>query len=126
MLVTWNLGILQLLSTFEHPDWNPEWAQTTLSFTEVLALLAERYGKAKNALGFDPHTDAEEDIFSNTARKMLWIKSFFEGRNCGPSGIVETDSVEAPIIEMPDFMQGAEFVDLLDDQWMQEFLGSWE
>jgi hypothetical protein len=123
-LLTWNLGVLQLLSTFEHPDWSPEWARENLSFTGVLDLLYKRYSTAKGILGFDSHTELGEDIFTKTAKKICWMKSFFEGRSSGPSVIAESAGPE--ITEITDLPQAAEFVDLLDDEWMQELLGSWE
>jgi hypothetical protein len=125
-LLTWNLGILQLLSTFDHPDWNPEWVKNSITFTGVLELLYERYSKAKEVLGFDPHKNAGEDIFSIISKKLLWLKSFFEVRHSGNSGGGESGSVEMQNDMVGEFPQGTEGIDLLDDQWMQDLLGPWD
>ena len=86
--------------------------------------LYQHYSKAKSVLGIDPHTKAEEDMFSNTAKKIIWMKSLFEGR-CGPEGITPS---RAPNIEMPDmdFVNNNEFIDLLDDQWMRDLMAPFE
>ncbi|KAF8850712.1 hypothetical protein BDZ45DRAFT_751428 [Acephala macrosclerotiorum] len=50
----WSLGVLQLLATFEHPDWNLEWARKTISFTDILDKHAKKFTQVKSVLGLDP------------------------------------------------------------------------
>jgi len=110
-MLAWNLGILQLLCQFDHPDWNLDWAIETLSFIKVLDQLQERYSSVKDALGIDPHTRDREDLFSSIAKKLAWIRTFFEGRLCKADGNAES---RAPDIHNFDLPQDAEFIDFID------------
>lgn len=119
---TWGLGVLQLLSTFDHPDWNLEWARATISFTDVLGKLAAHFGQAKVVLRLDPHISAAEDIFSRSAGKMTWMKSFFEneGSSAGPRPIASCSN--------PNNLPGlplANDMDFMDDEWMHDILELW-
>jgi hypothetical protein len=123
--ITWNLGILQLLSTYEHPDWNITWVRETISFTGALGQIGEQFSQAKAGLGLDPHiSEGEEleDIFSVTGNKMLWMKAYFEGK-------YRAAGSDAPNITIQDGLNdafGEDFADFIDDQWMRDILGPYD
>jgi hypothetical protein len=110
-MVAWNLGILQLLCQFDHPDWNLDWARETLSFIKVLDQLQERYSNVKDVLGIDPHTKDGEDMYSSTAKKLTWIRTFFEGRLGKADVCVESRAPDVPNFDLP---QDTEFIDFID------------
>ncbi len=124
MHLTWNMGVLQMLSTFEHPDWNLAWLRDSISLSDVLGKLAGTLSSVKATLNFDPKTSARIDMFSQSSKKMSWIKSFIE------KGIIEQGSEsrvpEASVGDMFDLPSGGEFMDFMDDAWMRDLLGPWE
>lgn len=119
---TWSLGVLQLLATFDHPDWNIEWARETISFTDILDQLAKRFAQAKTSLGLDPHTTVGEDVFSHSARRIAWMKSFFEtdGAHARSNPLPPCSIPD----DAPDFPQGID-MDFMDDEWMRDMLELW-
>ncbi|CZS94996.1 uncharacterized protein RAG0_04795 [Rhynchosporium agropyri] len=126
MDLTSNLGILQMLSTFDHQDWNVDWLRETISMPEVLGLLSARLLEVKSALNLDPGTLDRLDIFSQSSKKMTWIKMFVE-RSLGipPSSTEASESrVNVPFTEGYDSMEG-DFMGMMDDAWMQDILGPW-
>lgn len=119
-----SFGVLQLLTTFNHPDWNLEWAQATISFTDTLGRLAENYSKVKMTLGLDPHTPDGEDIFSHTGRRMLFVKSFFEGEDA--DGQSQREQHVPNVAATPNVPTGDGNVDFMDDVWMHDLLEPFE
>tara|TARA_R110002060_G_scaffold14952_10_gene20942 strand:- start:40 stop:447 length:408 start_codon:yes stop_codon:yes gene_type:complete len=128
MDLTWTMGILQLLSTFDHPDWYLPWLRETISFADLLGKLSSIFSEVKAALNLDPNTTERLDMFSQSARKMGWIKMFVEK---GITGVIGQDRESrvsaAPFTagEMSD-LNGGGFMDYMDDAWMQDILGPWE
>jgi hypothetical protein len=122
--ITWNLGILQLLSTFEHPDWNLTWVKETISFTGVLGQIGEQFIQAKQGLGLDLHTSEGDDIFSMTGNKLVWMKAYFEGKYRS----AEFDAAMATNEDgLNDTTYGEDFMDFLDnDPWMRDILGPYD
>lgn len=126
MDLTWNLAILQMLSTFEHPDWNVSWLRETINFPELLGKLATNLSEVKAALNLDPTTEERLDMFSQSAKKMNWIKMFVEKAIPGMSGQAGESRIEDNTsADMFDF-NGDEFMDFMDDAWMKDMLGPWE
>lgn len=76
----WSLEILQMLTTFEHPDWDIQKAKSIISFPDTLGKLSYRYQQVKTTLGLDPHTPAPEDVFSEAARNLACMKAAAEGQ----------------------------------------------
>ncbi|KAH7346194.1 hypothetical protein BKA65DRAFT_272691 [Rhexocercosporidium sp. MPI-PUGE-AT-0058] len=126
MELTWNLSILQMLSTFDHPDWNIAWLRELISLPKVLGKLSTILFEAKAALDLDPSTTERLDIFSQSAKKMSWIKMFVEKAIPGMSSQEgESRASEVPINEMFD-LNGGEFMGYMDDAWMKDIIGPWE
>lgn len=119
---TWSLGVLQLLTTFEHPDWNLEWARSAISFTDVLGKLSDIYGQVKSTLNLDPHTPVGEDIFSHSARRMSWMKSFFESGGIDPR--LDHNPQYSNSENTTDLSLGNDS-NLLDDQWLRDLMELW-
>lgn len=119
---TWSLGVLQLLTTFKHPDWNLEWARSTISFTDVLGKLSEKYGQVKAALGLDPHTPIGEDVFSHSGRRMSWMKTFFENGGINPR--LQDNQQYQNSVNISEISLGND-IDLLDDEWLRDLMELW-
>lgn len=122
-LLAWNLGILNLLSTFSHPAWDLVWANETISFGSVLELLSSRYSEARTVLGFDSHNHDSEDMCSHMVKKLQWVKASHESKFGITAGTAQTDNLEPSDLEMPDFMESLLHIDNFEDQWMQDLLG---
>ena len=126
-IFTQNHGTLQLLSTYEHSDWSLAYVKQTLCFTDILEIMAERFSQAKFVLNLDPHTAEALDLFSHTASKARWMKSYFENKYS------KSTRDQASIANAMDFSRdptefntGYDPMEYLDDAWIQTFLGSWE
>ncbi|KAL2059766.1 hypothetical protein VTL71DRAFT_10150 [Oculimacula yallundae] len=121
------LGVLQMLSTFEHPDWNLDWLRETISLPDLLGRLSVRLFEVKAALNLDPGTTDRLDMFSQSAKKMGWIKLFVEKTIPGftAAQAKEARSSHSPSVEVYDF-NGDEFMGYMDDAWMKDILGPWE
>ncbi|KAF4631881.1 hypothetical protein G7Y89_g6243 [Cudoniella acicularis] len=113
--VTWNLGILQLLSTFEHPDWDLTWVKETIDFTELLGKLAGRFNQGKEVLGMDAYTTDRVDIYSHIGRIFAWMKTYFEGQPGHNHNNFDLSNAGGFV----DF-------DFLNDVWMGDTFGPWE
>ncbi|KAH6714240.1 hypothetical protein BKA61DRAFT_576209 [Leptodontidium sp. MPI-SDFR-AT-0119] len=126
MDLTWNMTILQMLSTFDHPDWNLAWLRESISLPELLGKLSARLLEAKTALDLDPSTEERLDMFSQTAKKLSWIKMFVEKSISGvPVQEGESRAPDIPLTEMFEF-NGSDFMGYMDDAWMKDTLGPWE
>jgi hypothetical protein len=119
---TWSLGVLQLITTFEHPDWNLKWARSTISFTDILGRLSDKYAQVKAILGLDPHTPIGEDIFSHSARRTAWMKSFFENGGINPR--LQDDQQYGSSANIGDLSLG-NGIDLMDDEWLRDLMDLW-
>jgi len=126
--VTWNMGILQLMTTFDHPDWSTTFAKQTLDFVGVIEELAKRFSEVKSAIGYDSHTADDLDIFSQSAKRMATIRVYFVNRAANISEQPPEDTRIEPVnVEMLDFASGGDMMDFLDDAWMRDILGApWE
>lgn len=119
---TWSLGVLQLLATFQHPDWNLEWARSTISFTDILGTLSDKYAQAKATMGLDPHTPVGEDVFSHSARRTAWMKSYFENGGINPR--LQDDQQYSNPSNIADLSLGND-IDLMDDEWLHDLMDLW-
>ncbi len=115
-------GILQLLSTFDHPDWDLTYVKNTVSFTGTLDKLTERFGQVKFVLNLDPHTTEPLDLFSKTSKKSAWVKAYFESKNRKATG--EADISMDFSLGPADLAPSYDHMDFLDDTWYQTFLGA--
>lgn len=66
--ITHSAMILQILSTFEHPDWNVAYVRETIDFMEVMDKMIERFNKV------------EGQAFARTASKLASIKAHIQER----------------------------------------------
>lgn len=109
-LPTWtqvahSIMILQLLSTFEHPDWNLVYVRETIDFMEVMDKLVERFDKV------------EGQIFARTSAKMASMKAHIQAAMGGGPGLSGDDADMARLWEPADF---------LDETWLTDVLGPME
>lgn len=114
--VTVNLGIAQLMATYDHPEWDLTWLRRNIWFPDVLREIEKKYQLVKAAVGFDPHTSERIDIYSQTAVKMGWIRENFEIRSGDLSNPDPTFTSQPAV---------GDFLDL-DDVWMRDILLPWE
>ena len=122
---TWSLGVLQLLTTFDHPDWNLEWARSVISLTDILDQLSEKYSQAKTTLGLDPHTSDPVDIFSHSARRIAWMKSYFENGGNNPR-LQDNNAQDRNSTDMADpSLENFNDIDLMDDEWLRDLMDLW-
>ena len=82
--------------------------------------------RVKDNLGYDLHTVEGVDFFSRSAKTVALVESFFEGKltehDRGSRGAQEHRGTETP--NFPNFPPGTEFMDFMDDVWMQDNLGA--
>ena len=114
--------ILQLLGSFEHPDWDLDYSNRILSFSDVLLTFADRMEKASSALGFHPRGS---DMFLACARK---IRKAEEYCRVGMTGQVPADTRDSPQTrdaELPDFTNSAldDWMSYLDEAMLRDILG---
>ena len=115
-----------MLSTFDHPDWNTAWLREQISLPEHLGKLSGTLLEVKAALHLDPGTTERLDMFSQSAKKMSWIKMVVEKAIPGMSSQeVESRASDIPFNEMYG-MNGGDFMGYMDDAWMKDILGPWE
>lgn len=119
--LTWNLAILQMLMTFEHQDWDLNWARSECNIYEILDQLADRYSRARYVLGFDTHTpDERMGMFAQIYKKISWIKSALE-KNGSFEQPAATDTQEfTGNNETAHFPELTEFLE--EPWWMQDML----
>jgi hypothetical protein len=75
----WNIGTLQMLSTFEHPDWNVAVVDEGMNFLAFLKNLANTMSMVKSAAGYDSHTSEGLDFWSLGVKGMTLVQGYFEG-----------------------------------------------
>jgi hypothetical protein len=126
--LTWNSGTLQLLSSFEHPDWDLALVPEAIDFFSYLKAMMEKFSQVKDTLGYDLHTAESLDFFSRSGKTVALVESFFEGKvpahECGNACEQDHRNMETP--NYSNFQPGAEFMDFMDDVWMRDALGPTE
>ena len=126
--LTWNSGTLQLLSTFEHPDWDLALVPEAIDFFSFLKTMMDKFSRVKATLGYDLYTTEALDFWSQSAKTIAKVESFFEGKiaehECGNPCEQDHRSMETP--NFSNFPPGAEFMDFMDDIWMRDALGPTE
>jgi hypothetical protein len=106
---THSLMILQLLSTFDHPDWNLNYVRDTIDFMEVMDKIIARFHKV------------EGEIFERTAAKMASIKAHIQGQMSAPvakDGAGGPDLLNGQDLEMGNW----EPFDFTDESWFVDML----
>jgi hypothetical protein len=93
---------LQLLSTFEHPDWNLAYVRETICFMEVMDKLIERFIKV------------EGQTFARTAAKMASVKAQIQNAmGQGPGTLSGEDADMGRTWEPVDFLDESRLADIL-------------
>jgi hypothetical protein len=121
--IIWNAGTLYQLSTFEHPDWNVGIVSEAISLVDFFQKLVNNMRMVKSALGYDIHTAAGLDFWSQSVKSLSMVMSTFEGKAGDPEheggnpGAHDQPGVETP--NYSNFPPGVEFMDFLDDVWLQ-------
>jgi hypothetical protein len=113
--LTNSLIILQLLSNFEHRDWNLDHVRESIVFVDVLDKLIERL------IAIRPE---QTDYFSRTARKLEIMKAFCEGKMSTFEQAIQ--AVHDPEWVRPDPAVEDDMMDLIDDEWMGDLFGNWD
>ena len=107
--LTHSLIVLQLLSNFEHPDWNLVYARETIDFMEVMDKMIGMFSKLDGW------------IFAHTTAKLARIKAHIQEKWAvdvvGP-GPVSLSGEDA------DMGRTWEPVDFLDEFWIRDVFGS--
>lgn len=110
--------VQQLLSTFNHPEWNLIYVREILSFSGLLDRLKENFEKVQNEAGCPDMT-----IFSSIATKLQFMKDYLEGKlteDYRSTGLEPRDNRELDMANTGDFM------DFLDEAWMKDIFGPWD
>ncbi len=79
--------------------------------------------EVKGALGYDLHTTEDLDFFSQNAKTVSLVESFFEGKVAQRGN---PDAQDRRNMETPNFLTcppGAEFMEFMDDVWMRDTFG---
>lgn len=104
--------ILQLLSSFEHPDWNLAYVRETIDFLGVLDSLILRFNRI------------EDFFFARAAAKLARVKAHIQEKwacsNANGSPGSPTSGEDA------DFGRTWDPVVFLDESWLGDFLGPME
>ena len=118
----WNMGTLQQLSAFEHPDWNVAIVNEAMNLLDFLRNLVNTMSMVKGAAGFDPHTSEGLDFWSMNVKCMSLVLGYFEGtvpypeNDPGDPSTQDHRDIETP--NFSTFPPGVEFMDFTDDVWM--------
>lgn len=119
----WNIGTLQLLSTFEHPDGNVAVVNEAMNFLAFLKNLADTMSMVKSAAGYDSHTSEGLDFWSLSVKGMTLVQGYFEGTvpypENDPGGPSRQDHRDIETTNFSTFPQGVELMDFMDDVWME-------
>lgn len=110
--------VLHLLCSFEHPDWDLDYCDHILRFSDVLLTLAERMERASSALGFQP---PGSDIFLACAKTLRRAE---ECCRVGSAGQVP-DLPPKSEAELPDFTSSAldDWTMYLDEAMLRDVIG---
>jgi hypothetical protein len=100
--------ILQLLSTFEHSDWNLAYVRETIDFMEVMDKMIERFNKV------------EGQTFARTALKMASVKAHIQEQMDADAVGPRPGSLSG---EDADMGRTWEPYDFLDESWLADVLG---
>jgi hypothetical protein len=109
---------LQLLSTFDHPDWSLVYVRETLDFLGVLDRLIEQLSKAQSEF----HS-GESPVLARTAQKIRRIKAYCEGKM-----IVQSAGVQSELwtVQNPEMAGTAGPINFLDESSLRDILGLWD
>jgi len=117
--LTSSLITLQLLSIFNHPDWNLELVRQTLDFRGVLDRLVGKMESVELEIG-----DARYDFFSRTAKRMISVRKYCDEKMAATaSGPGDKDETLA--VQETDMSGMEEFTDF-DDGWLRDLLVPWD
>lgn len=65
--------ILEVLGSFQHPEWDLDYSNSILSFSNVLLVFADRMESASSALGFQP---PGSDLFLASGKRTRTIEEY--------------------------------------------------
>jgi hypothetical protein len=118
----WNIGTLQQLSAFEHPDWDMAIVNETINFLDYLRNLVNIMSMVKSAVGFDSHTSEGLDFWSMNVKCITLVMGYFQGTvpypEHDPGDPSTQDQRDIETGNFPTFPPGVEFMDFMDDVWM--------
>lgn len=117
--LTYSLTILQMLSSFNHPDWNLVYVRETIDFITVLDRLIEQLDTVNTLAGYE-----EIDMFSPVAKRMNRVKVCVEGKMAGHSeGAVGSEPGPIPDFgPVPGTEDLSDFFQFVDDAWMRDMM----
>ena len=104
--VTHSMLILQMLSTFEHPDWNLAYVRNTIDFMEVMDKMIDKFRRV------------EGQVFVRTVSKLVAVKAHIQEQ----LAVIRSGS-RSPSGEDADMGRTWQPVDFLDESWFTDILG---
>lgn len=101
------------LTTFDDPIWDRGLVRETADLSLILERIIEKHNQAKVAADLNYGASEGKDVFSETARTIVSIKTWWDAKLAAEL----TDN--AVLNETPGDMN----MDLPDDQWLKDILG---
>jgi hypothetical protein len=110
--------ILQLLCTFEHPEWNLTRVREVMDFNKLIDRLTACFNKVQTEPGCE-----DMDLFGRMAKKLGYMRDYVEARSADQY----RDQVPEPRgNQAPQNTNAGEFTDFLDDAWLKDIFGPWD
>ena len=121
---------LYRLTVLDDPDWDKELVVKTANLMTILEGVCRNMSEVKEAVGFNKDIPTEEeDVFSQSARKIGSIRSWWETKaaaeEIGP-GRARRVEVSAPPVDAQMGDLDMPNIDYSDETWLKELLGSWD
>jgi hypothetical protein len=109
------LVALYRLSTLEDPDWDRSLVRETLNFSYVLDQVVKKVAQVKIVVGLDHGSPEDNDVFSETARRISSIKAWWDAKLVEDSSERNNPIVDERLGEAPAVFS--------DDEWLTDMLG---
>ena len=113
-----SLILLQLLCTFEHPEWNLSHVEEVMSFNKLVDRLIDSFNAVQQEAGFE-----DVDMFGRMAKKLCYLRDYTEAKSTDPykAHVPEPGSNQAP-----QRFNAGDFTDFLDDAWLKDIFAPWD
>jgi hypothetical protein len=109
---------LQLLSNFDHPDWNLAYVRETIDFFHILDRLLECFRMLKQAVG-----GLEGEMFERSAMKMRAVQEYIQAR-MSTDGTNGSAGLPSASENLHDADLGLD--DFLNEAWLDDVWGPWD
>jgi len=118
--ITSCLVVLQLLSSFNHPEWNLNFVRETLNFKTLINRINEKFESVKTVPGCE-----ETVVFSRISTKLRCIRDYIEAKSLDPS-VVPGPEIISRGFRDAEISGGRDFTDFFDEAWLKDILEPWE